>query len=69
MPLHHPTKRCTGRTPGVKPERIVIQAFAEDSPHSPALQVTRTAPCLQYKPLDIYAVNNSAPQVMRLCYI
>jgi hypothetical protein len=69
MFFHRPTGRRTGWTPGSKPERIVIQAFAEDSPHSPALQVGRTAPWVQYKPLGMYAVNNSAPQVMRLCYI
>ena len=48
--LCHPPRRRTGLAPGNKPERIVVQAFAEDSPHSPALQVGRTAPCPQYKP-------------------
>ena len=42
--FHRPTRRRTGWPPGVKPERIVIQAFAEDSPHSPALQAIPTAP-------------------------
>jgi len=49
---------CTGRTPGSTSERIVIQAFAEDAPHSPALQVGRTAPCPQYSP----NLNRSANQ-------
>jgi tRNA-Thr(GGU) m(6)t(6)A37 methyltransferase TsaA len=40
----------TGWAPGMISERIVVQAFAEDAPHSPALQVGRTAPCPQYSP-------------------
>jgi hypothetical protein len=45
-PSHH----LAGWSPGRAIERIVIQALAEDAPHSPALQVGRTAPCTQYKP-------------------
>jgi hypothetical protein len=50
MPLNHPPRRRTGLLPGNNSERIVVPALAEDSPHSPALQVGRTAPCPQYKP-------------------
>src|SRR6202044_3185582 len=32
--IHRSTWWSTGRTPGDHTERIVIQAFAEDSPHS-----------------------------------
>jgi len=53
-PFPHPTGWHTGqapwRGPGFDFEHTAIQAYAEDTPHSLALQVGRTAPCPQYKP-------------------
>jgi len=45
--IRHPAWRRTGRPPCNTSERIVIQAFAEDSPQSLALQATLTAPFLK----------------------
>ena len=43
-PVHHPTRRRSGWSPGSSSERIVIQAIAEDAPQSSALQATLAAP-------------------------
>lgn len=47
-PIQQRAWRTTGRSPAGDIERIVLHAFAEDAPHSPALQVDQTAPWRKY---------------------
>ena len=59
---HAPVRSPTGWTCWIRCERLrgrkPMQGFAEDTPHSMALQVGPTAPWLQYKPAASSRVNH-----------